>query len=99
MILPIIAYGHQGLREETKEIGPDYPDLSTLLENMFETMYNAQGVGLAAPQVNIPIRLFVVDGSPIEGEDGEDMEGFKRCLSIPRKSRKAEKFGLTRRDV
>lgn len=85
MILPIIAYGHQGLREETKEIGPDYPELPQLIDNMFETMYNAQGVGLAAPQVNIPIRLFVVDGSPIEPKGGEDMENFKRVFINPSK--------------
>lgn len=85
MILPILSYGHQGLREETKEIGPDYPKLDELIENMFETMYNAQGVGLAAPQVNLPIRLFVVDGSPIEPVEGEDMEQFKRVFINPRK--------------
>jgi peptide deformylase len=85
MILPIIGYGHQGLREETKEIGPDYPKLDELIDNMFETMYNAQGVGLACPQVNIPIRLFVVDGSSIEGMEGEDMIGFKRVFINPRK--------------
>ncbi len=83
MILPIIGYGHKGLREPTEEIGPDYPNLEELIENMYETMYNAQGVGLAAPQINIPIRMFVVDGSPIEPTEGEDLSNFKRVFINP----------------
>ncbi|MDX2249265.1 MAG: peptide deformylase [Bacteroidia bacterium] len=77
MILPIVGYGHQVLRSKAVEIGADYPGLSELIENMFETMYNAQGVGLAAPQINLPIRLFVVDGTPM---DDEEMQGFKRVF-------------------
>ncbi|MEM6766609.1 MAG: peptide deformylase [Bacteroidota bacterium] len=87
MVLPIIAYGHQGLREKTREIGPDYPDLAGLIENMYDTMYHAQGVGLAAPQVNIPIRLFVIDGEPMESsrEEGEEsMLGFKGVFINPK---------------
>jgi peptide deformylase len=85
MILPILGYGHQRLREEAQEIGPDYPKLAELIDNMFETMYNAQGVGLAAPQVNLPIRLFVVDGAPIEPVADEDMTHFKHVFINPRK--------------
>ncbi len=89
MILPIIGYGHPGLREKTQEITADYPDLEQLIANMFETMYHAQGVGLAAPQVNIPIRVFVVDGSPLEGVEGEDMTGFKKVFINPLKLNEA----------
>src|SRR5690606_1074350 len=71
MILPIVAYGDPVLRKETEEITKDYPNLDSVLENMFETMYEARGIGLAAPQVNIPIRLFIVDATPFE--DDEDL--------------------------
>lgn len=71
MILPIIAYGDPVLRKETEEITKDYPNLDAVLENMFETMYEARGIGLAAPQVNLPIRLFIVDASPFA--DDEDL--------------------------
>ncbi|MBO6607181.1 peptide deformylase [Psychroserpens sp.] len=63
MILPIVAYGDPVLRKKAKSITKDYPNLDTLIENMKETMYGAYGVGLAAPQVGIPIRLFLVDAS------------------------------------
>lgn len=71
MILPIIAYGDPVLRKETEAITQDYPNLDAVLENMFETMYEARGIGLAAPQVNLPIRLFIVDATPF-GDD-EDL--------------------------
>ena len=61
MILPIVAYGAEVLRKTGKEIGPDYPDLQKLIADMWETMYASNGVGLAAPQINRDIRLFVVD--------------------------------------
>ena len=61
LILPIIAYGHPVLRKVASDISPDYPQLSKLIEDMWETMYASSGVGLAAPQVNRDIRLFVVD--------------------------------------
>lgn len=83
MILPITGFGHPVLRAETQEISQDYADLDTLIENMFETMYNANGVGLAAPQIGLPLRLFIVDGSPMDGEDGEDMADFKRVFINP----------------
>lgn len=71
MILPIVAYGDPVLRKETEAITNDYPNLDTVIENMFETMYEARGIGLAAPQVNLPIRLFIVDATPFE--DDEDL--------------------------
>ena len=87
MILPIVGFGHPALREETEEIGPDYPELEELIANMYETMYNANGVGIAAPQIGLSIRLFVVDGSPMQDmvEDDEIIEGFKRVFINPQK--------------
>ncbi len=67
MILPIYAYGSPVLRKKCQEINEDYPNLKELIENMYETMYESNGIGLAAPQIGLPIRLFIVDGSPIEG--------------------------------
>lgn len=61
MILPIVAYGHPVLRKLADDITPDYPNLGKLIEDMWETMYASSGVGLAAPQVNKAIRLFVID--------------------------------------
>ena len=69
MILPIIAYGDPVLRKVGKEITKDYPKLDELLANMKETMKNAQGVGLAAPQVGKDIRLFLIDASPFADSD------------------------------
>ncbi len=61
MIFPIVAYGHPVLRKVAADITPDYPGLPKLIEDMWETMYSSAGVGLAAPQINKDIRLFVVD--------------------------------------
>lgn len=73
MILPIVAYGHPVLRKMCEDITPDYPKLQELLANMWETMYGSSGVGLAAPQVNRPIRLFVIDSKQIiDGMDEEE---------------------------
>lgn len=65
MILPIVAYGTPVLRQVSKEITADYPDLEKLIADMWETMYSSNGVGLAAPQVNRDIRLFVVDSRQV----------------------------------
>lgn len=78
MILPIRSYGDPVLKKMTEEIGPDYPDLKELIANMYETMYAASGVGLAAPQVGLGIRLFVVDCSPFA--DDEDLSDEERKL-------------------
>ena len=59
MILPIVAYGHSTLRKKCIEIDKDFSDLNNLIENMWHTMYNAEGVGLAAPQIGLSIRLFI----------------------------------------
>lgn len=90
MILPIVAYGDPVLKKEAQEIDKDFPDLDKLIADMFETMYAASGVGLAAPQIGNSIRLFVVDGSPFaeDEEDEEDpraegMENFKKVFINP----------------
>lgn len=84
MVLPIVAYGNPILRKVGTEIMPDYPGLEKLIEDMWETMYNSKGVGLAAPQVNKDIRLFVMDSIQIlenlEGDEKNDYpgdEGYK----------------------
>lgn len=69
MIYPIVAYGDPVLRKKGKEITAAYPKLDEIIENMFETMYGARGIGLAAPQVGMPIRLFLVDATPFEDDD------------------------------
>lgn len=90
MILPITAYGDPVLRRVGKDISKDYPNLDTLIENMFETMYNAYGVGLAAPQVGLAIRLFIIDTSPFaEDEDLSDQQraflaGLKKVFINPK---------------
>jgi len=76
MILPIVAYGDPVLRKLTEEIDQDYPDLKELVKNMFKTMYNANGVGLAAPQIGLPIRLFIVDTVQVEKDDEEEEKNF-----------------------
>ncbi|WP_299185591.1 peptide deformylase [uncultured Aquimarina sp.] len=86
MILPIVAYGDPVLKKKAKEISKDYPKFSELLENMFETMYNAHGVGLAAPQIGLPIRLFLVDAEPfaddeeLSEEERKTLTGFKKVF-------------------
>ena len=69
MIYPIIAYGDPVLRLKGKEIEKDYPKLDALIDDMFETMYASSGIGLAAPQIGLPIRLFIVDASPFEDDE------------------------------
>ncbi len=86
MILPIIAYGDPVLRKTGVEIDNDYPNLLELIENMKETMDNANGVGLAAPQIGKAIRLFLIDASPfaesdeLEDKEREFLKEFKRVF-------------------
>ncbi|BAO55591.1 peptide deformylase [Nonlabens marinus] len=86
MILPIVAYGDPVLRKEAEEISKDYPKLKEVLENMWETMYNAAGVGLAAPQVGLPIRVFLVDTEPfsddpdLTAEEQKQLADFKQTF-------------------
>lgn len=78
MILPIVAYGDPVLRKKATAISEEYPKLDTLIENMFETMYGARGIGLAAPQIGVAIRLFIVDATPFE--DDEDLSEEERAI-------------------
>jgi len=75
MILPIVAYGAQVLRTRAAEVKPDHPGLEKLIEDMWETMYESSGVGLAAPQINKSIRLFVIDSTQIFTNLEEDEQG------------------------
>jgi peptide deformylase len=84
MILPIVAYGDPVLRQETKEIEKNYPDLNLLIKDMFETMYSSKGVGLAAPQIGLSIRLFIVDASGFnEDDEHPELEDYIRVFINP----------------
>ncbi|KQN34391.1 peptide deformylase [Pedobacter sp. Leaf41] len=76
MKLPIVAYGDPVLKKVGTDIDEDYPELKELIANMFDTMYYANGVGLAAPQIGLPIRLFIVD----TGEEEDGTPGYKRVF-------------------
>lgn len=81
MVLPIVAYGDPVLRKKAKPITKDYPKLNELIDNMKETMYGAYGVGLAAPQIGLPIRLFLVDTAPFAEDDvftEEEQDALKK---------------------
>jgi peptide deformylase len=80
MILPIFAYGQPVLKQVGKDIDSEYPDLELLIKNMWETMYNANGVGLAAPQIGLPIRLFVIDTTQIKDDLLKGEEGFVKVF-------------------
>ncbi|MGD1980932.1 MAG: peptide deformylase [Flavobacteriaceae bacterium] len=82
MILPIVAYGAAVLKRKADEIDPSYPNLKELIENMWETMYSAHGVGLAAPQIGLSIRLFVIDASPFVDEEEMSKEEVKTLQSF-----------------
>ncbi|MEI6555689.1 MAG: peptide deformylase [Paludibacter sp.] len=82
MILPIYTYGNAVLRKVAEPVKADYPNLNTLIGNMFDTMYHAEGVGLAAPQVGLAIRLLVIDLSPYK-EDNPEMGAFKAVMINP----------------
>ena len=82
MIYPITVYGHPVLRETAKEVEKDYPGLAQMIEDMLVTMRNADGIGLAAPQIGTPIRLFVIDLTILEEKD-PIYAGFKRVFINP----------------
>jgi peptide deformylase len=93
MVLPVVAYGHPVLREKTSLLTPDYPGLSQLIADMWETMYHSNGVGIAAPQVIKPIRLFVVDTVQIvENFDDEDRRQYPNEKPIKQVFINAEKL-------
>lgn len=86
MIYPIVGYGDPVLRKVGTDITPEYPNLKEVIQNMYDTMYNAHGVGLAAPQVGLPIRLFIVDTEPfsdsddLSKEEETQLKGFKKTF-------------------
>ncbi len=90
MIYPIVAYGDSVLRKKCKDIPEDYPRLDEIIDNMWETMYNAYGVGLAAPQVGLPLRMFMIDPSPfaedeeLEESDKEQLKNLKKVFINPK---------------
>jgi peptide deformylase len=100
MILPIVAYGTPVLKKKGKDITPEYPAFEQLLENMWETMYEANGVGLAAPQVGIAIRLFIVDASPFADDDEltekeqKQLTGFKKVFINPQIEESGEEWAF-----
>jgi peptide deformylase len=89
MILPIVAYGDPVLRKKAEEVSPEYPNLKELVNNMWATMYDAAGVGLAAPQIGLPIRIFLVDTTPFSDdpdhseEEQMKLNGFKKVFINP----------------
>ena len=83
MILPVLAYGHPTLRKVAKEINSDYPDLKQFIEDMFETMYQSDGVGLAAPQVNRSIRVITIDATAF-AETHPEAADFKKVFINPK---------------
>ena len=89
MLLPIIAYGHPVLKRKAEVISKDYPKLKELIDSMFETMYNASGVGIAAPQIGQSIRLFIVDTTPFLEDDSlsdkerNQLKSFKKIFINP----------------
>lgn len=80
MILPIVAYGHPVLKKKAEEISPDHPELEELIANMWETMYNGRGVGLAAPQIGQSLRMFMVDSEQLVKENEEIEEEDDKYL-------------------
>jgi peptide deformylase len=79
MVYPIVIYGHPILRKVTEDIEKDYPNLKQIINDMFETMYHSEGLGLAAPQIGKSVRIFVIDGTPA-AEDDPSMADFKRAF-------------------
>jgi len=83
MIYPIYVYGMPVLRKVAKDIDKDYEGLGQLIEDMYETMYSADGAGLAAPQIGLSIRIVVVDATKIEDEEDETLQHFKKIFINP----------------
>ena len=85
MKLPVVAYGDPVLRKKAKPITKDYPEVEELIGNMYDTMYGASGIGLAAPQIGLPVRMFVVDATPF-GDDEELSEEERNFLGTFKKT-------------
>ena len=82
MILPVYLYGQSVLRQKAEDIEKDYPEIKKLVSDMYDTMYHADGVGLAAPQIGLAIRLLVIDANVL-GDDFPECNGFKRTMINP----------------
>lgn len=83
MIYPIVAYGNPLLKQKAKDIEKESIDVVELSKDMFETMYNAHGVGLAAPQIGLGIRMFIIDAEPMGDENENELKGFKKVFINP----------------
>jgi peptide deformylase len=79
MIYPVVVYGHTVLKKVAPDIEKDYPGLQKLIDDLFDTMYHSEGLGLAAPQIGKSIRVFVIDGAPV-AEDEPDLANFKKAF-------------------
>jgi len=93
MVYPIVVYGHPILRKVAQVIEKDFPDLNELIADMFETMYHADGLGLAAPQIGKSIRIFVIDGKPA-AEDEPALANFKKAFINPQITEKSGELVL-----
>jgi peptide deformylase len=93
MTYPIVVYGHSILRKVAMEIDKDYPNLNQIIEDLFETMYHSEGLGLAAPQIGKSIRIFVIDGKPV-AEDEPSLADFKKTFINAQISEKCGDFQL-----
>jgi peptide deformylase len=93
MVYPIVVYGHPVLRKVAQAIEKDFPDLNQLIADLFETMYHADGLGLAAPQIGKSIRIFVIDGKPA-AEDEPALANFKKAFINPQISEKSGELVL-----
>ena len=92
MIKPVYIYGSPILRKVAENITPDYPELKQLIQDMFETMHHSDGIGLAAPQIGLSIRLIVIDASPLE-EDDPKLKDFQKVFI---NAKITERFGETK---
>lgn len=97
MIHPIYLYGHPVLRKKCEEIQPDFPNLKQLVDDMFETMYHSEGVGLAAPQIGKPIRVVVIDGNAVS-ENFPECKDLKLALINPKLEVVEEEEPVTREE-
>ncbi|RYZ28173.1 MAG: peptide deformylase, partial [Sphingobacteriales bacterium] len=96
MVLPVVAFGHPVLRKVCDDITAEYPDLAKLIQDMWDTMYHTNGVGIAAPQVNKPVRIFVIDTIQIvEGFDDQDKKEFPNEIGIKQVFINAQKIEET----
>jgi peptide deformylase len=99
MVYPIYVYGSSVLRKRAREIDRNYPDLAKLIEDMFETMKFSDGIGLAAPQIGLSIRLIVIDAAEMESDEDPDIKNFRIVLINPVILEETVKNGFLMKDV